>query len=88
MPNRTCSHLPATVIIQAYGDAVDALSQAIIIRRHDISSRRLLNCGRAARTELLGVLSGSGSTPRGHPRVTSIADTECAYVSAMREAGR
>lgn len=31
--NRTCSHLPATVIIEAYSDGADEVSQAIIARR-------------------------------------------------------
>ena len=33
VPNRTCSHLPATVIIEAYSDGADEVSQAIILRR-------------------------------------------------------
>jgi hypothetical protein len=34
VPNRTCSHLPATVIIEAYSAVADAVSQAIIIRKY------------------------------------------------------
>jgi hypothetical protein len=32
VPNHTCSHLPATVITEAYSDGADEVSQAIILR--------------------------------------------------------
>jgi hypothetical protein len=39
--NRTCSHLPATVIIESYSDGADEVSQAIVIRGCGCISR---NC--------------------------------------------